>query len=226
MAPDEVSLYLIRLPDKGALRERDLLELSPAERDRARRFISPLHGLRYARSHTALRHLLGRRMRLAPAALEFVTNAFGKPALIQGGAHFNLSHSGDLALIGLAENPIGVDVEWADETASDLRAIAERMFAPEEFDQVASAAEFTSAFYRCWVRKEAVVKAEGEGLSLPLRSFSVRPSTGAPIDVHMGKERDRRIWRVLDVAVPLGYSAAMACPPTAIADACVECDYS
>jgi 4'-phosphopantetheinyl transferase len=222
----DASLYVIRLPDRGALSERDISDLSPTERDRARRFVSALHALRYARSHTALRHVLGRRLHASPGALEFVTNAFGKPSLRTGDVHFNLSHSGDLALIGVADSPIGVDVECIDQAGADLRAIAERMFASEEFNQVAAAFEFTSAFYRCWVRKEAVIKAEGEGLSLPLRGFSVSPLAGAPIDVDMGEDRDRRVWRIFDVAVPGGYAAAMACTPSVTVGACIECDYS
>lgn len=152
--------------------------LDAAERGRADRFLRPVDRARFRASHAALRLILGDALGLAPADVELLAGAGGKPELAgaaRGAADFNLSHSGARALIGLARDAsIGVDVEAVRPIADALR-IAAAHFAADEVSALAGAprSAVERRFFGLWTRKEAVVKALGSGLSLPLDRFSV-----------------------------------------------------
>ncbi|KIU37442.1 4-phosphopantetheinyl transferase [Methylobacterium radiotolerans] len=161
--------------------------LDAAERGRADRFLRPVDRARFRASHAALRLILGDALGLAPADVELLAGAGGKPELAgaaRRAADFNLSHSGARALIGLARDAsIGVDVEAVRPIADALR-IAAAHFAADEVSALAGAPHgaVERRFFGLWTRKEAVVKALGSGLSLPLDRFSVSvpPRTAAP----------------------------------------------
>ncbi|MGU3464886.1 4'-phosphopantetheinyl transferase family protein [Methylobacterium sp. C33D] len=152
--------------------------LDAAERARADRFLRAADRDRFRASHAALRLVLGDALGLAPADVELAAGAGGKPELAgraRGAADFNLSHSGARALIGLARGAaIGVDVEAVRPIADALR-IAAAHFAADEVAALARAprSEVERRFFSLWTRKEAVVKALGSGLTLPLDRFSV-----------------------------------------------------
>jgi 4'-phosphopantetheinyl transferase len=131
---------------------------------------------RYAVIHGLLRILLGRYLREHPTNLLFSTGPNGKPRLeplrrIQ----FNISHSDDIALFGFTTGcEIGVDVEKL-RPVDDFVQIARRFFSPDETNEVMSTGpeDLRPAFFRCWTRKEAYLKAVGAGLQTPLDSFRV-----------------------------------------------------
>ncbi|GJD73525.1 4'-phosphopantetheinyl transferase family protein [Methylobacterium goesingense] len=152
--------------------------LSTDEQARAARFLRPQDRDRFVHSHLALRRILSGYLGRDPGDLCFDPAENGKPEL--GGPdrdrlRFNLSHSGSHALVAIADGTaIGVDVEVA-RPLGDVMAIARAHFHSGEITTLAgrSAAERPMAFLACWTRKEAVVKALGTGLSLPLDSFEV-----------------------------------------------------
>ncbi|MEE7449444.1 4-phosphopantetheinyl transferase [Methylobacterium radiotolerans] len=152
--------------------------LDAAERARAHRFLRPADRARFRASHAALRLILADALGVAPADVEFAVGPGGKPELAgaaRGAADFNLSHSGARALIGLARDAaIGVDVEAVRPIPDALR-IAAAHFAADEVSTLARAHRnaLAHSFFGLWTRKEAVVKALGSGLSLPLDRFSV-----------------------------------------------------
>jgi 4'-phosphopantetheinyl transferase len=153
--------------------------LSPEEKQRAARFLRPDDQARYIVTHGILRQLLSRYLSVAPAMLGFSMSAFGKPALTQRTGErplsFNLAHSGDVILYVVASGRrVGVDVE-AIRTDLDIMELAQRQFSLQETNalKVILPPERTEAFFRCWTRKEAYVKARGEGLSFPLDKFTV-----------------------------------------------------
>ncbi|MFD0936623.1 4'-phosphopantetheinyl transferase family protein [Methylobacterium trifolii] len=151
--------------------------LSSEEETRAGRFLRAEDQARYRTSHAALRLILGLALDADPRRLRFTTGPAGKPALAgpDRGLAFNLSHSGSRALVGLSrQGPIGVDVEAVRPLPDALR-IAHGHFAPDEAASLAAlpAGQVEAAFFALWTRKEAVVKALGAGLSLPLADFSV-----------------------------------------------------
>ncbi|MFO1467195.1 MAG: 4'-phosphopantetheinyl transferase superfamily protein [Steroidobacteraceae bacterium] len=182
----EIHLWQVPL---GNLRLRAAADvLDEAERRRAQGFRFAQDRDRFIAAHVALRHLLGHAAGVPAASLAIAARADGKPHLTAlAGLAFNLSHSEELALIGVARsNPrsveLGVDVERirplvqrsaAPETEEDL-ALAQRHFTPHEIDHLRSFAagpRRTQAFFQCWTRKESCVKATGTGIGVDLREW-------------------------------------------------------
>jgi 4'-phosphopantetheinyl transferase len=160
--------------------------LSPSERARADRFRFEQHRRRFILSHVALREILARYLQADPAKIEFNSNLYGKPYL--AGTHadseirFNLAHSHELALVALTRGcEIGVDVEHI-RPIPDLAQIARRFFSLADQTEFSTLPPFqqSNAFYACWTRKEAFIKAVGDGLIYPLDQFNVTLIPGEP----------------------------------------------
>ncbi len=138
-------------------------------------------------SHGALRTLIGSYLEISPEKAQFIQGSHGKPKLVGGGGtavplEFNMSHSGNVVLLAFSSTcELGVDVELI-RPLEDMAGIADRFFSREESEELFSLApeERERAFYLCWTRKEAYVKAVGEGLSIPLDSFRVTLRPGDP----------------------------------------------
>jgi len=185
--------------------------LCAVEEDRLARFRFADHRRRYQISHGALRRILAGYLQQDPRAIGFRHGPRGKPFLDGGGLSFNLSHSGQLALVAVTSEEVGVDVEKARRLDS-LMQIAERHFSDREFGALRALAQGDRelAFYRCWTRKEAYIKALGEGLSLALDSFEVSICEQAEfVACHDGRE-DPAAWSMLDVSPGAGYVGAVA----------------
>lgn len=199
--------------------------LSTEESERVRRFYNPKHGMRYAIAHAALRRVLGEYLARDPLDLQFENGEHGKPALINSVAgagralHFNLSHSGDLALIAVSlEGAVGVDVEQWRERIQPLE-IAERFFSPHEQHSLFALPRdnpehIQRGFFSTWSRKEAYLKATGHGISRGLHHFDV---TVAQIhDEHDARLLADRLdpvaverWTMHNLAVAPEYSGAL-----------------
>jgi 4'-phosphopantetheinyl transferase len=169
-----VDLWCIELaPDVD---RDDAALLAADERARAARFVFDHDRDRYVAAHAALRRILAVYSRRPAAALRFVHERQGRPRIEGVGAlDFNLSHSGNLALIGVASHgPIGVDIEAA-RPAADRAALAERYFSRAEAAALGALppALRDRAFLTCWTRKEACLKATGAGLSADTRGIEV-----------------------------------------------------
>ncbi len=177
-----VALWLVRLdtwPDAPAQ-----ALLSTEELERSRRFRFEHDQRRYVAAHVALRERIGQQLGRSPGELSFETGLHGKPRLHVAGWHVNLSHSGDLALIGLAEGiEIGVDLEVI-RPVDDARFLAESVFGPTERRALEplSGQERDRAFLQGWTRKEACLKALGTGLSLSPQVFEAGLGD-APVEV-------------------------------------------
>jgi 4'-phosphopantetheinyl transferase len=162
--------------------------LSPDETARAARFHFPVDRRRYVVARAALRLLLALHLDRPAQAIQFTYGLHGKPVLsgTEGGRpHFNLTHSGDLAVMAVTSlGPVGVDVEVC-RPVSDFRELAARFFAAEERALLESLDDRVAleAFFLCWTRKEAVLKALGTGLSTDLGQVVVtcRPGVAARV---------------------------------------------
>ncbi len=191
--------------------------LDHAEKARADRFRGADLRRRFVIAHGAVRLLLADACRQPAATLRFVHNAWGKPALAESHAPvFNLSHAGDWALCTLAPSgDVGVDVESLRPSPVVERIdLARRFFSHDEYQALSSLEEpaFAPAFFRCWTRKEAYIKAKGLGLSLPLNQFSVTCRPGVPPALLTSAycPADVGRYRLWDVAVPEGYFGSLA----------------
>ena len=191
--------------------------LSPAERARAARFHAAAHASRFTVAHARLRQILAALLGFAPADIEFSAGDHGKPALAgkaaRTGLEFNLSHSGELGLVGWAwHRAIGVDIEvWR--PMSDEGAVVRRFFSPAEIAayEALQPALRTRGFFQCWTRKEAYVKAVGRGLGLPLHSFdvSLQDSAAKMLLRASAVQDDGRSWSMAAPALREGRSAAV-----------------
>jgi 4'-phosphopantetheinyl transferase len=191
--------------------------LSCPEQERADRFHFAIDRARSIVGRGLLRLLLARATGKGPRELRFGEVGSGKPVLA-GNAddsrlQFNVSHSGDLILIAITiARAVGVDVEQIRLGAS-ARDVA-RSFAASERDALAGLQPpiLEEAFFACWTRKEAYIKARGDGLSLPLDSFEVSllPGDVARLVATRPDAAEAARWTMRDLDVGPGYRAAVA----------------
>src|SRR5580692_3450771 len=170
-----VDIYSVRL-EADAARLDSLYEiLAPQERERAARFRFAEHRRHFIICRGTLREILSRYLDQSPSRINFVYNRHGKPGLRDSDVRFNVSHSGGWALQAVTRDcEVGVDIERVDARFISEQ-IPERFFSPREVAQLRAlpAHQQTAAFFRCWTRKEAYIKARGLGLALSLDSFDV-----------------------------------------------------
>ena len=192
--------------------------LSDAERRRARRFAFGRDASRFIVARARLRQLLAQRLGVRAQAVEFEYGAYGKPVLSRRFAdsdlHFNVSHCDDVAAYAFScGHAIGIDVEAVREI-SDADNIAARYFSRLENATYRSLepCDRPLGFFNCWTRKEAVVKAFGDGLSLPLDRFDVTLTPGEPAKVLRVEDRlgDASGWWLDSLSPTAGYVAAIA----------------
>jgi len=214
LAADEIHVWSLPLRPDGI--EQAGSPLSADERKRAARYLLPAERDRFTLGRGRLRRILAGYLDADPRALTFGANVHGKPHLSGqwfGSVEFNVSHSGGLVVIAVAKDPVGVDVE---EIRPDVAhsEIAARFFSARERADLASlpAAARTRAFFDCWVRKEAYVKAKGLGFAVALESFSVSllPTQSARLVASSGHPDDVDRWALHAFEPAPGYAAAVA----------------
>jgi 4'-phosphopantetheinyl transferase len=193
--------------------------LDPCERARSDRLRRPADRVRYISTRAHVRRLLAGYSQVGPDELTFTTTRDGKPEL--GGENapralrFNVSHSGAVAAIAVSRRSVGVDVERI-QSDLDWRRIADEFFSPAEVGALGHVAstERRRAFFDCWVRKEAYLKALGVGLRRPTTTFAVpvlEPS-GAVDDLDRQAPPGRRstpTWSVCGLDAGRDYAAAV-----------------
>ncbi|WP_016909658.1 4'-phosphopantetheinyl transferase family protein [Streptomyces xiaopingdaonensis] len=217
---DPFSVHLWAVPLESWADDPDAMyeALSPAERKRADAFVFDRHRRQYVISHVFLRRVLARYSGTPERELAFRTGSHGKPRLASrtesAGLEFNLSHCGELALVGLGRRPLGVDVETVRE-GPDAVGVA-GYFHPAE-RRVLDALppdRRADAFFRGWTRKESVVKAIGRGLSVPLSAFEVELEGDEP-SVALARSAefpDGPGWHVVHLEPVPGVVGALAVP--------------
>jgi 4'-phosphopantetheinyl transferase len=214
----EVHLWTVRLQATEAESASLLSSLSQDERVRAERFHFARHRRAFVLGRAVLRALVGSYLGIAPPEVAFTYGSKGKPALPDIGSplRFNASNSSDLAAYAFTQGcEIGVDIEQSRRLV-DMEDIAARFFAPEEASELMqlSEAERSVAFFNCWTRKEAYIKAVGDGLSVPLDSFrvSLRPGVAPEIVSLGGSAEAAACWTLQEFTPGEDYVGAVAYP--------------
>ncbi len=199
---------------RAALEEFEAL-LDEEELSRYNQLRFPEHRRDYLVSHALLRATLSRYADIPPLDIRFQQNAFGKPELVgtgsRAGLRFNLSHTHGLAACAITCcGDVGTDVEFHTENEA-LLEIADHYFSPREVDDLLTLPESgrRAEFFRYWTLKESYIKARGEGLSLPLDSFTFRFNSDG-IDFDCPGDPDGNGWRFFALQPVPEYSAAVA----------------
>lgn len=197
--------------------ERCWAVLSADERQRAGRFHFDRDRELSVLARGLLRQLLSAYAARPAAELRFTYTKYGKPVVADlDEPHFNVSHSDDVVLLAFTRlAPVGVDVE-AIRQLPDRDGLAARVFSPRELSRFrATPIPYRDRlFFHGWTRKEAFIKAVGEGLSYPLDAFDVSFELGAParLEQIQGSVQEAQMWTLRDLSMPEGYLAAVALP--------------
>ena len=214
VAPEEVHLWQATLDARLADRLKHLL--SADEISRADRFHFAKDRNHFIAARALLRTLLSAYLGINAEELRFSYAEKGKPSLEEhqrSAINFNLAHSHGMALYAFSHSrEIGVDLEFIRENLEGEK-IAERFFSPREIDELRTVpAELKKqAFFNCWTRKEAYIKALGAGLSMPLDEFDVSllPGEAAALLRNHKEPREVARWNMQSIPMPSGYVAAL-----------------
>jgi 4'-phosphopantetheinyl transferase len=212
---DEVHVWSVRLDLPSDVAHRLQHTLDSDEVSRAGRFHFEKDRNHFIVGRALLRTILGSYLNLDPMILRIGYGRQGKPFLPDHAAlRFNLSHSAGMALIAVTLNrEIGIDLERIrPEFATE--AIAEQFFSHQETSTLRALRtdEQPEAFFNCWTRKEAYLKARSDGLSFPLDEFSVSLIPGEPAALlNFASEPDEMgRWSLIHLSPGLGYVGALA----------------
>ena len=215
---DEVHVWHVLLETDTADLKGLRQILSDDERARADRFCFQQDREKFTMARGILRQLLGRYLNMEPSKLQFGYGPNGRPTLADRDAShgicFNISHTNGLALYAFTrDREIGIDVERIRPEMANEQ-IAERFFAPQEVATLRALPLDLQleAFFNCWTRKEAFIKASGEGLSLPLASFAVSLTPGERAEILNidGEAETANLWSLREIRPGPGYVAALA----------------
>ena len=211
-----VDLWKVDLDESAKGSEAGVL--SADEILRANRFHFENDRVHFVRCRCALRSLLARYLTLPAEEIRFEYMASGKPQLAAeqnpSALQFNVSHSAGRALIAVgSKHRLGIDIEKVRDDV-DTAALAERFFSLRERSGLRVLPNHlrASAFFACWTRKEAFLKATGDGLSFPLADFSVttHPDLDPRLEEIRGNTDVQKQWFLADVSIVEGYRATVA----------------
>jgi 4'-phosphopantetheinyl transferase len=218
MLEHDVHVWMASLETSNSVIQNLECVLSKDEGTQAKRFHFEKDRRHWIVAHGILRILLSRYANSDPSQLRFGSNAYGKPFLafpsLTPHLHFNLSHSMGFALYAFSyAGQVGIDVEYK-RADIDYDSLAKVSFSPKEQALLRSLPDNLKcdAFFNCWTRKEAFIKAIGKGFSVPTHKFSVSIIPGEPAALLESSEEPREImrWSLQDITPAVGYAGALA----------------
>jgi 4'-phosphopantetheinyl transferase len=205
LAHNHVHIFLIPTDLPGQTLSHLETLLTPEEQTNIARLRIPAKRTEALISRASLRQTLAHFLHTAPQRLTFTTNPHGKPLLENSPLHFNLSHTAGMVILAVTlDHPLGIDIESLDRKI-EHEDLARRFFTPAESSALLAlpSADRHTAFFRMWTRKEALLKATGQGISAGLDTFEV-PLTPFTAPVQLGP------WTLHDLPVPATHSASLA----------------
>jgi 4'-phosphopantetheinyl transferase len=186
--------------------------LSADEVARAASYRMSVHRSRFIAARGMLRVLAAQYLRVDPRQVEFRYGRNGKPEIATLPIHFNLSHAGDVGVFAFTQTaPVGIDLEQV-QVLPEMADIARLNFSRREADSILAlpAQEQAKAFFHCWTRKEALVKAVGEGLAMALSSFSVSVDEPAVLLDYPAERNEKEAWSLFHFDLYESYVGAVA----------------
>lgn len=212
LTPRAAHVWRVRLGAGDEEEHRALLSADECARADSLAFAALRHD--YVVAHGMLRRILAHYAGGTPASLTLSVAELGKPALAHApDVHFNLSHSGQLALVAVARSDVGVDVErWSNRV--EVAALASRVFSRvecQELETLATTDDVREGFFAAWTRKEAYMKATGHGITRGFDHFDVtlRPGEQARLCADRLDDGATERWRMWSLDAGSGYSAAL-----------------
>jgi 4'-phosphopantetheinyl transferase len=212
LTPGEIHVWRAVLDCSHSILLQYAATLADDEKARAARFFFERDHNRFVAARGILRHLLGGYLRCSPSDLQFAYHPRGKPFLVKLATNrsieFNIAHSRNLALLAFSCGySLGVDVEFV---RSDIAAeeIAERYFCPQEVAELRALRPSArpEGFFLGWTRKEAYIKAVGDGLHIPLTSFRVSLTASQPAIL---ESADKSRWSIKSLSPAPEYAGAL-----------------
>jgi 4'-phosphopantetheinyl transferase len=218
LGKNSVHVWTVSFRKDGCDITQFLQYLSADEIMKAERFRFEKDKKRFMTMRSVLRNILCSYLEIGAADIEFCYNQFGKPFISETinprNISFNASSSHGVALIAIAlEKDIGIDIEYISRDCEHVE-IASEFFSDREQNEFLTLTDATriEAFYNCWTRKEAFVKAMGEGLSFSLKDFDVSLAPNYPARILDIRNIDQKAadWNLIDINAGCGYKAALA----------------
>ena len=219
-----IVVWIARLPElRGELPALEAL-LDPRELERAGRYRFPDDRARFVVGRGLLRLGLRRYAPQVPATLELAYSSLGRPLIPAGheAPGFSISHTRDLVALAFTNGvQVGVDLEYM-QPPVDLRELAERILSEEDFRafEAFPHAEKQVTFYRAWTRKEAYLKARGEGIGTGLQDVSVSFTKETTTPLTDRRDASSTAWRLHMLPLPEEYMGCVACDEAARPVAC------
>jgi 4'-phosphopantetheinyl transferase len=201
LSDNEAHIWRADLDFNQSFQSSFLKLLSPDEKNRARKFRFNKDSQHFIAARGILRRLIGKYLEINPAEISFQYSEFGKPSMANNNSlQFNISHSRNVALFAFTRKfNIGVDVEFVNPNI-EVKEIAASFFSTNEIKNLLELPEKeqTLGFFNCWTRKEAFIKAVGEGLSFPLDKFevSLEPNKSAKLLATYWQPEDVSKWSI------------------------------
>jgi 4'-phosphopantetheinyl transferase len=186
--------------------------LSPDEVERGSRFRFEKDRLNFVFARGLLRLIAGQYLELAPGQIEFSYGEQGKPKIDDADFSFNLSHSKDMAVYAFSRfETVGIDIEWTGRKV-ETEDVARQFFSKKEFESLIelSTVEQNHAFFNIWTRKEALIKAIGEGLSFPLDQFKVSHGEEAELVETYWNPEEKNHWSMESFELREDYATSVA----------------
>jgi len=214
LSNDSINVITVALDLEEEQIQQLLKLLTKAEKERASRFKFEKHQRGYSVARGSLRKILAGQLKLKPEELDLIYTKTGKPLISENqnkkNILFNLSHSNELAVIALTLNkPVGIDLEYLTDK-KDLLGLAKRFFTNKEYEIISSLAKDkqNEAFYRAWTRKEAYLKATGEGIS-GIEKVEVSVLEKEPPKI-LNTPSETGDWSLYNIQTPNSYIASLA----------------
>lgn len=222
IADHEIQVWTVELSLTPEQENDQLALLSEDEKARAQRFHFPIHKTRFIATRSLLRRLLAGYLDQAAETIVFASNEHKKPHLAGDNplhVQFNISHSSNVAVLAFTtQHPLGIDIEKIGD--KDNLDLAQRFFSKQEHQALSDLPPTArrTAFYRLWAHKEAIIKASGRGLSLPLSSFTIALNCDSQTLM-----LNNETWRVICLDLHPDFQAALACHPSIQTISCWKC---